>query len=183
MPSIYGLFIEKVLYLSIYGLIFLFGGILFMKEKSCCFTGHRIIKKTEIDLIKSKLKDVVIKLINDDINIFICGGALGFDTIAAQEILAQKNTYKDIKLILALPCKEQDKNWKEKEIVIYKSILQRADKIIYVSDEYSKDCMLKRNRYMVDNSNFCICYLRNKRSGTAYTVNYAKNNNSILIYF
>ncbi len=151
------------------------------KEKSCCFTGHRIIKKTEIDIIKSKLRDIVIKLINNDINIFICGGALGFDTIAAQEVLEQKNTYNNIQLILALPCREQDKNWKEKEIIIYKNILQKADKIIYVSDEYSKDCMLKRNRYMVDNSNFCVCYLRNKRSGTAYTVNYAKNNNLTLI--
>ncbi len=152
-----------------------------MREKNCCFTGHRIIKKAEIDLIKLKLKQEIIKLINNDVNAFICGGALGFDTIAAQEILEQKNTYNDIQLILALPCKEQYNNWKEKEILIYKDILQKADKIIYVSDKYSKDCMLKRNRYMVDNSKFCICYLRNKRSGTAYTVKYEKNNNLTLI--
>jgi len=152
-----------------------------MKEKNCCFTGHRIIKKDEIDLVKSKLKDTIIKLINNNVTVFICGGALGFDTIAALEILEQKKVYKNIQLIMALPCKEQDKYWKEREQIIYRNILQKADKIIYVSDKYLEDCMLKRNRYMVDNSNFCIYYLRKKRSGTAYTVNYAKNNNLTLI--
>jgi len=152
-----------------------------MKEKNCCFTGHRIIKKSEIDLIKLKLKQEIIKLINNDVNVFICGGALGFDTIAALEVLEQKKIYEDVQLIMALPCKEQDKNWKEKEKIIYKNILKSADEIVYISDEFSKDCMLKRNRYMVDNSSFCICYLRKKRSGTAYTVNYAKIKNLTLI--
>ena len=86
-----------------------------------------------------------------------------------------------MQLVMALPCKEQYKNWKEKDKIIYQTILQKADKIIYVSEKYSNDCMLKRNRYMIDNSNYCICYLRYPKSGTAYTVNYAKDNHSILI--
>ena len=85
-----------------------------MKKQSCCFTGHRIIRKNEFDLIKLKLKEVIIKLINENITVFICGGALGFDTMAALEVLEQKKIYKNISLIMALPCKEQYKNWKEK---------------------------------------------------------------------
>lgn len=83
---------------------------------------------------------------------------------------------------MALPCKEQDKNWKKKDKIIYRNILQKADKIIYVSEKYSNKCMLKRNRYMIDNSSYCICYLRYTKGGTVYTVNYAKNKHSVLIY-
>ena len=153
-----------------------------IKEKSCCFTGHRKIRKNELSLVQLRLKEIITQLIQTNVTIFICGGALGFDTLAALEVLEQKKDNKNIQLIMALPCKEQCKNWKEKDQAIYKNILQKADKIICVSEEYSKYCMLERNRYMVDNSSYCICYLRYSKSGTAYTVNYAKNNNSILIY-
>ena len=153
-----------------------------IKEKICCFTGHRKIKKNEFDLVQSKLKENIVQLIESNVTIFICGGALGFDTLAALEVLEQKKSNKNIQLVMALPCKEQCKNWKEKDKIIYKNIMQKADKITYVSEEYSNGCMLKRNRYMIDNSNYCICYLRYTKSGIAYTVNYAKNNNSILIY-
>ncbi len=30
------------------------------------------------------------------------------------------------------------------------------------------------NRYLVDNSGVCVCYLTRDAGGTAYTVNYAK---------
>lgn len=33
--------------------------------------------------------------------------------------------------------------------------------------------MHKRNRYLVDNSSVCVCYLTEDTGGTAYTVNYA----------
>ena len=35
--------------------------------------------------------------------------------------------------------------------------------------------MFKRNRYLVDHSSLCICYLTRQTGGTAYTFNYAKN--------
>lgn len=152
-----------------------------IKEKSCCFTGHRKVRKSEFDLVQLKLKEIITKLIEANVTMFICGGDLGFDTMAALEVLEQRKIYKNISLIMALPCKEQCKNWKEKEQIIYKNIIQRANKIIYVSEEYSKGCMLKRNRYMIDNSSYCICYLRYAKSGTSYTVNYAKNKDLILI--
>lgn len=46
---------------------------------------------------------------------------------------------------------------------------------MYVSKEYSKDCMLKRNRYLVDHA-ACLLAVYNGewRGGTAMTVRYAK---------
>ena len=34
--------------------------------------------------------------------------------------------------------------------------------------------MSKRNRYMVDSSGYCICYVTQKKGGSYYTMNYAK---------
>lgn len=77
-----------------------------MKEKTCCFTGHRLLPKAEIPIIKTELKKAIIELINDGVVYFGTGGALGFDTIAAQTILNLKVDYPQIKLILVLPCKD-----------------------------------------------------------------------------
>ena len=48
------------------------------------------------------------------------------------------------------------------------------DECICLAKTYRKGCFHIRNRYMVDNSCYCICYLTENKGGTAYTVNYAK---------
>lgn len=145
-----------------------------MKEKTCCFTGHRIIPKTEIPKIKEEIKKAVIELINDGVIYYGAGGALGFDTIAAQTILDLKEDYPQIKLILVLPCKNQTARWKQSDTEMYEYIKSQADKCVYTSELYYDGCMLKRNRHLVDNSSHCICYLAHKKGGTFYTYNYAK---------
>ena len=144
-----------------------------MKEKTCCFTGHRILPKAEIPIIKTELKKAVIELINEGVIYYGAGGALGFDTIAAQTIIDLKEVYPQIKLILVLPCKNQTEKWEQSDINMYEYIKSQADKCVYTSESYYDGCMLKRNRHLVDNSSYCICYLKNKRGGTFYTYNYA----------
>ena len=46
--------------------------------------------------------------------------------------------------------------------------------MVYTSQEYTKGCMHKRNRHLVDHSSVCVCYLTKKDGGTAYTVDYAE---------
>lgn len=100
--------------------------------------------------------------------------ALGFDTMAAQAVLRLKRQYPSICLILVLPCLPQAKHWSEHDQAVYNHIKARADKVVYTAQEYSRGCMHKRNRHLVDNSSICICYLTETTGGTAYTVNYAK---------
>ena len=107
---------------------------------------------------------------------FVAGGAVGFDTLAEKTVLDLKNLYSQIKLVLALPCKNQSDRWNEEDKKIYECIKKQADKIIYTSQEYSKDCMYKRNRFLVNYSSMCVCYLTKCKDGTAYTVEYAKKN-------
>ncbi len=72
-----------------------------------------------------------------------------------------------------LPCPSQANPWREKDQTIYKEIKAKADKVVYIAQEYTRDCMFERNRHLVDNSSVCICYLSERSGGTAYTVEYA----------
>jgi len=148
-----------------------------LKENTACFTGHRKIPPEQLDMIAQRLKNVIIELIKSGYIRFSAGGALGFDTLAANTVLSLKKDYPEINLILVLPCLSQSDRWDSADKETYELIKERADEVIYTSREYIRGCMHIRNRYLVDNSSACICYLTEKSGGTAYTVNYAKKKN------
>lgn len=143
------------------------------KKKTCCFTGHRKIPIEHYNFIFNKLYNLLNQLIQEGYEYFGVGGALGFDTLVAQTVIALRDKYPQIKLILVLPCKDQANKWAEKDKLIYEQIKNQADKIVFISEEYTNDCMLKRNRHLVDYSSVCVCYLTKNTGGTAYTVRYA----------
>ncbi len=147
-----------------------------MKEKSICFTGHRVIAKAKRQTIESRLKERLTEFINGGYCRFLAGGALGFDTLAANSVLELKEDFPDIKLVLVLPCLAQTKGWKSADVAEYERIKSLADEVIYTSEEYTSGCMHKRNRRLVDESSVCIAYLEKQSGGTFYTVNYAEKN-------
>lgn len=142
-------------------------------EKTCCFTGHRNIPANEYEKIRKNLEEIIISLIEKGVCYFGAGGALGFDTMAALTILKLKEKYPHIKLILVLPCENQTYKWQQKDIDIYENVKSKCDKYVYTSKYYYNGCMFKRNKHLVDNSQYCICYKTKEMGGTAYTVNYA----------
>lgn len=145
------------------------------KDTTICFTGHRIIESSCLEEVTARLYSAVCNLILKGFDSFICGGAVGFDTLAAECIISFKKRFPHIKLILALPCRDQTLKWTcISDITKYKTILGEADEVYYSANLYTESCMLERNRFMVDNSSICIAYMKNKRGGTAYTYNYAK---------
>lgn len=146
-----------------------------MKEKACCFTGHRKIPSEQYKQIAGRLRKELIQLIESGIIYFGAGGALGFDTLAAQAVLSLKADYPQIKLILVLPCHEQTRGWSAGDIEIYERIRASADKVVYTSEHYDRGCMFHRNRHLVDGSSVCVAYLTEQTGGTAYTVRYAKS--------
>lgn len=147
-----------------------------MKENTCCFTGHREISDTLIPQVAADLEDLIIGLIHKGYENFEAGGALGFDTLAAQVVIRVRDRFPDIHLILILPCRNQAKNWSLRDRRMYDYIRGSANDVIYTSEEYTRGCMYERNRRLVNDSSFCICYLTRTSGGTVYTVNYAKNN-------
>lgn len=144
--------------------------------KNCSFTGHRKIPAYEKEALQKQLETVVRRLIDKGVRNFYTGGALGFDTMAAQCILKLKKEYTSLKLTVLVPCPDQPNNWGSADREIYYDILVKSDKISYISDEYSPECMRKRNDALVENADCVVCFLRKKGSGTSYTVRKAAEN-------
>ncbi len=144
-----------------------------MKDRTVCFTGHRRIPASQMPEVSKKLRTVVVDLINRGYCHFAAGGALGFDTLAAEVVLSLREAFPHIDLTLALPCPDQTKGWTEESVRRYEEIKGMADKVVYTSRKYAYGCMQKRNRYLVDHSCVCVCYLTERSGGTFYTVNYA----------
>ena len=145
-----------------------------MRERTCCFTGHRDFLVQRQKELAAKLEDTIIGLIDRGIRFYGAGGARGWDALAAQTVLRLKGRYPHIKLILVLPCLTQTRGWRLEDVAEYERIKAQADKIVYTSQQYAPGCMHKRNRHLVDHSSVCVCYLTKKDGGTAYTVNYAE---------
>ena len=145
-----------------------------MKEIVCCFTGHRDIEKDLIPYVEEVLASILYKLTVYGATVFRAGGAMGFDTVAAIEVLKVKKNDPRIKLKLCLPCPDQAARWKPNDQRLYKKILEASDGYTYAEPEYTRGCMHKRNRQLVDGADFCIAYYDGSPGGTAYTVKYAE---------
>ena len=141
--------------------------------KTACFTGHRIIPSGLRAGLSARLSRAIGEAYADGYRCFLCGGALGFDTLAALSVLEVREKHPDILLHLALPCGDQTARWSIEDRRIYDEIRNKADKATILSERYYTGCMLDRNRYMVEHSSLCICYWKEARGGTAFTVRYA----------
>ena len=153
-----------------------------LNSTTLCFGGPRVQKLpwgcNENDGRCKVVKKYLYKLIEDAIkngySTFISGIALGFDMICAEIVLDLKKKYPNIKLVCAVPCKDQAKIWNVIFQKKYEKILSRADKIRCIYDKYVDGCMLERNKYMINNSSYLIAYYDGTGGGTKYIINYAK---------
>jgi len=149
-----------------------------LKEKSLyninmnvnvAFTGHRrSVKELDINL----LDRVILNLIKNGAKNFYCGMAIGFDLAAAESVLNFKKNY-GVSLFACIPCPCQSDDYSESNKRRYARILEECDGEIILAPEYFKGCMHARDRFLVDNADVLVCYLRKKKGGTYYTVNYA----------
>lgn len=144
------------------------------KETCCCLTGHRDIPPTAYESVAAAFAAALERLYREGITTFYCGGALGFDTIAAVTLINKRPRFPGLRLVMVLPCPEQSDRWPAPSRALYRSILQKADEVITLSPVYTRDCMFERNRYMVEHSAVCLAYLRRRQGGSAYTVRYAE---------
>ena len=103
---------------------------------------------------------------------FITGMARGCDTIFCEAMLDLREKT-GITVEAAIPYEKQAAGWREEERERYRHLLERCDHITYVGSEYTRNCNLRRNRYMVDNSSVLIAVYDGKTGGTKYTLEYA----------
>ncbi len=141
---------------------------------NCSFTGHRQISPECRSELISILGRAVEYAYSEGCRCFMCGGALGFDTLAARAVINFRITHSDARLVLVLPCIEQDAGWNEAQKNSYNFTLAAADEVIYTSDFYTKTCMSERNRYLAEKCDLLIAYCGRFGSGSGQTVRMAE---------
>ena len=145
-----------------------------LEMKSCAFTGHRQIKDTHKKAIVDILARAVEYAYSKGCRSFFSGGAIGFDTEAARAVLRFRISHPDVKLIMLLPCIEQDARWNDRQKDSYGYILSCADEVRYISDEYDDSCMKRRNTALAEECDLMIAYVSRRNSGAAQTVRMAE---------
>ena len=154
-----------------------------MIKTTCAFTGHRPKSfpwkydenARDCVLLKEVLAGQVMALADRGVTDWLSGMAQGTDLWCAQMVLGLKEKNPALHLHCILPHEGQERKWPVAEQERYRSILRQADEAICVNQEYTADCMLERNRWLVDHSSVLLAvYNGTYRSGTGMTVRYAK---------
>ena len=155
-----------------------------MKEKTCCFFGHRKINETE--KLKSKLIEIIEKLIVDEkVDTFLFGSKSRFNSLCHETVTEIKEKYPYIKRVYVRAeypyISEHYNNYllEAYEDTYYPEKILNSGRASYV----------ERNYEMIDNSHYCIVYYdkqdapTTRKSGTKIALDYAvkKNKNIIRI--
>lgn len=146
--------------------------------KTAAFTGHRFIRYSDRQRLKTNLESAITTCYDSGIRHFLCGMALGFDMLAAETLLAMKADYPNIRLTAVIPFRGQSYKFNQADKERYRSILGKADNVVCLSETYFDGCFLRRNDYMLKRASRIIAYYNGEpKGGTFYTCRRAKRMN------
>lgn len=154
-----------------------------MEKTTCAFTGHRLnifpwgYNESDNDCVALKeiLASEIIRLADTGVIHFLSGMSRGVDTWAAIDVLALRENNSALKLHCILPCQSQADDWSKPEKGLYRSILGQADSVVYVSRNHHNNCMMERNKFMVDHASILLAVGQGlQHSGSTATINYAR---------
>ena len=140
----------------------------------CSFTGHRKIEPHHEGKIDTLVMRAIEYAYGRGCRAFYTGGAVGFDTVAAKQVILFRMSHPDVRLTVLVPCREQSERWSDRQKQMYDYCLSSADFVEYVSEAYTDDCMKKRNQRLVDAADTVIAYASHSRSGAGQTVRMAQ---------
>ena len=145
-----------------------------MKEKTCCFFGHRTINET--DELRERLSEIIEKLIvENSVDTFLFGSKSRFNSLCQETVTKIKEKYPHIKRVYVraeYPYINED----------YKQYLLESYEDTYYPEKIlgsGRASYIERNYEMIDNSNYCIVYYDEstaptiRKSGTKIALNYA----------
>lgn len=148
---------------------------------ACSFTGHRPAKlgyragDGRGARLEALLFGEILALARRGVTRFYTGMAQGVDQWAARLVLEAKSGGLPLELVAVLPCPNQAAGWRGQERDCYFGLLARCDEVITCSPFYTPQCMLARNRFLVEHAGTLLAvYNGAPRSGTAYTVRCAR---------
>ncbi len=148
---------------------------------TCTFTGHREGKlpwgSQETDPrcldLKKRIFDTIESLYHSGIRHFICGMATGCDLYFCEAVMALRDEHPDVTIEAAIPWEGQAERWPAVLKKRYNRLVSECDYQTLVRKDYTQDCMLRRNRYMVDHASVLIAAYNGAPGGTRSTMLYA----------
>lgn len=132
-------------------------------HKAVVFIGHNECFDVSLPLLQQNVENCV----KNGYSVFMSGGQGGFDRLSATAVYQVKQSFPYIKNILVIPYLTFR--------IFDKSIF---DEIVYPNDfekYHFKAAIPARNRYLVDNADLAITYIRHTWGGAATTYAYAKS--------
>lgn len=165
-----------------------------MALQSCAITGHRPTRfkwkynenNNGCKRLKKRMRDQFILLYEKGVRRFYVGGALGVDMWAGEIILRLKEQPEcsDIELVVVLPFPGHDEQWDPRSRERLAFLIRHSKEHLTIGKTACQESYTQRNHYIVDQADWLLAVyddMRNLRSGTMQTVNYAKKKNKSII--
>ena len=140
--------------------------------KVCTFAGHREVYQANIS---EMLDEAISKIINTDDNFrFLVGGMGEFDGMCSSVVRRAKREYpnKEIRLELVLPYLTHELNENK---LYYETSFDDVVIPIELAGVHYKSAITKRNRWMVEQSDWLIAFIYRDFGGAYTTLRYAEN--------
>lgn len=150
----------------------------FCGHAACCFTGHRPrgLPRPDSDamaLLRLRLMQAVRAACGGGVRTFLCGGAQGFDQLAAEAVLALRGGGADVRLAAGAARAHAGGHMERGRTRALRAGAARGRRRMVRRTAGRRRGMLRRNRYLVEHADCCIAYLSAAAGGTLYTVRYA----------
>ena len=139
------------------------------KEGTATFIGHKECHSVQAEEVRCEIE----KLIASGVTDFLNGGMGGFDWMCARVVYNLKKIHPQIRNYLVIPY-----------LTFNIAEPKYFDEIIYpegFEKYYFKAAILARNRYLVDNSAYAICYVTHGWGGAAKTLERAQKKKLTII--
>ena len=154
------------------------------KNETVCFSGYRPHKlpcgsdesSPEMQRVKENTRAMIVDMIEKGKTNFINGLMMGFDLIAAEQVIELRKTYPTIQCISVAPFSigyflenHWTEEWKQRAL----RVCRNSDTGFSLSERYKSGIYYERDRFMVDNSSEIIVCYDGQPGGTKYTVDFA----------
>ena len=143
----------------------------------CCFMGH---EPDKLGVPEAEAREWLSARIDDaaaaGYRTFICGCSIGFGIWAGQAVLRKREAGAPVRLICAVPWPGFPDRWPAFWQLQYRYLLEQADYVRQVSENFHKGVFQERNEWMVDHSGRLIAWYNGFAGGTWDTIEYAVRN-------
>lgn len=142
------------------------------RNRCCCFAGHsKLYDSAIIDRVVTVARTLITE---HSVTEFLVGNYGSFDAYAAAAVRRLKKEYPQITLSLVIPYLTQEINeyrddyYKKYDSIIVATIPESTPRNLKI---------IKTNEYMVNESDYIICYVNTSWGGAAKTMEYAQHKN------